>query len=77
MQPYREKAGSASALLGTLQFILAATAATVVGGTNNGTAAPMTVVLGISGTSAFVLYRLLVRGAGRSSIRNKRTSDEN
>jgi DHA1 family bicyclomycin/chloramphenicol resistance-like MFS transporter len=61
MEPYREKAGSASALLGTLQFTLAATAAAVVGAANNGTAMPMAIVLGTSGIAAFLLYRLLVR----------------
>ncbi len=67
MEPYREKAGSASALLGTLQFTLAATAATVVGATNNGTAMPMVLVLGTSGIAAFLLYGLLVRKEPRNA----------
>ena len=55
------KAGSASALIGSLQFTLAATASTVVGAANNGTALPMAASIAFCGVSAFILYRVLVR----------------
>ena len=56
-----EKAGSASALIGSLQFTLAATASTLVGATNNGTALPMSALIAVCGVSAFVLYRALIQ----------------
>jgi MFS transporter, DHA1 family, multidrug resistance protein len=59
LAPQGHRAGSASALLGTMQFTLAATAASVVGAVNNGTAMPMAAVLGACGISAFVLCRSL------------------
>lgn len=52
-----ENAGSASALIGTLQFTLAATAASVVGAANNDTAFPMAAVIAACGLSAFFLFR--------------------
>ncbi len=55
-----EKAGSASALIGSLQFTLAATASTLVGATNNGTALPMSALIAVCGMSAFMLYRIMV-----------------
>jgi len=55
-----EKAGSASALIGSLQFTLAATASTLVGAANNGTARPMSALIALCGVSAFVLYHALV-----------------
>lgn len=60
LAPHGHRAGSASALLGTLQFTLAATAASVVGAVNNGTGMPMAAVLGSCGILAFVFYRSLV-----------------
>jgi len=55
------KAGSASALIGSLQFTLAATASTLVGATNNGTALPMSALIALCGVSAFVLYHMLIQ----------------
>ena len=55
-----EKAGSASALIGSLQFTLAATASSLVGAANNTTALPMAALIAGCGVSAFVLYRALV-----------------
>ena len=43
MAPFPEQAGSASALLGTVQFTIAAGAGAVVGATHDGTALPMAV----------------------------------
>jgi MFS transporter, DHA1 family, multidrug resistance protein len=61
MAPHGDKAGSASALVGTLQFGLAAIAAAAVGALNNGTALPMVLVIAVCGASAFVFYHSLVR----------------
>jgi DHA1 family bicyclomycin/chloramphenicol resistance-like MFS transporter len=60
MAKHGDKAGSASALIGVLQFALAAVAASAVGVLNNGTAMPMAAVIGASGLAAFFFYRGLV-----------------
>jgi DHA1 family bicyclomycin/chloramphenicol resistance-like MFS transporter len=57
MAPHGEVAGSASALLGTMQFVLGATAGALVGAFANGTAIPMAAVLATCGTSAFLINR--------------------
>jgi DHA1 family bicyclomycin/chloramphenicol resistance-like MFS transporter len=61
MAEHGNKAGSASALIGTLQFGMAALAASAVGALNNGTAMPMAAVIALCGTSAIVFYHSLVR----------------
>jgi DHA1 family bicyclomycin/chloramphenicol resistance-like MFS transporter len=61
MAGHGNKAGSASALVGTLQFTIAAIAASMVGVLNNGTAFPMAVVIAGCAGSAFVFYHSLVR----------------
>jgi len=61
MAEHGNKAGSASALVGTLQFTLAAIAASAVGALNNGTALPMAAVIASCGAAAFVFYHSLVR----------------
>jgi MFS transporter, DHA1 family, multidrug resistance protein len=61
MAEHGNKAGSASALIGTLQFTLAAIAASAVGGLNNGTALPMAAGIAACGASAFAFYHSLVR----------------
>ena len=45
MADQRANAGSASALLGSLQFSIAASAATAVGALHNGTAVPMAAII--------------------------------
>ena len=62
MAPFPEKAGSASALLGSVQFAIAAFASAAVGIFHNGTAVPMAAVVGTCGLLAFVSYRLFVPG---------------
>lgn len=62
MAPFPEKAGSASALLGSVQFAIAAVASAAVGIFHNGTAVPMAAVVGTCGLLAFVSYRLFVPG---------------
>jgi len=61
MAPFPEKAGSASALLGSVQFAISAVASAAVGVFHDGTAVPMAAVIGTCGLLAFVSYRLLVR----------------
>lgn len=61
MAPYPEQAGSASALLGTVQFAIAAVAGAAVGWTHDGTALPMALVIAVCGASALTAQRLLVR----------------
>jgi DHA1 family bicyclomycin/chloramphenicol resistance-like MFS transporter len=60
MAAHGNKAGSASALVGTLQFTLAAIAASTVGALNNGSALPMAAVIACCGGAAFGFYHLLV-----------------
>jgi len=50
MAPHGERAGSAAALLGTLQFALAAVAAMSVGAIHDASALPMAGIIAICGT---------------------------
>lgn len=60
MAPHGDRAGSASALVGVLQFAVAAITASAVGAANNGTALPMAAGVGLAGAGAYLLYRSLV-----------------
>lgn len=60
MAPFGDRAGMAAALLGTLQFGIAAISGSVVGYLFNGTAVPMAAVICICAVSARVLLQLLV-----------------
>jgi len=51
MSPFDKTAGSASALLGTIQYTLGATAGAVVGVFHNGTALPMTATMAVCGVA--------------------------
>jgi MFS transporter, DHA1 family, multidrug resistance protein len=61
MAPHGRVAGSASALMGTLQFVLGATAGTLVGALGDGTAVPFAAVIATCGAGAFAVYRTLPR----------------
>jgi DHA1 family bicyclomycin/chloramphenicol resistance-like MFS transporter len=61
MAPHGRIAGSASALLGTAQFVLGAAAGTLVGVLGDGTAVPFAGVIAACGAGAFVVYRTLPR----------------
>jgi MFS transporter, DHA1 family, multidrug resistance protein len=61
MSPHGSVAGSASALLGTLQFVLGAIAGSLVGLFANGTPVPMAAVVAGCGASAFLANRLVAR----------------
>ena len=59
MAPHGTIAGSASALLGTLQFVLGATAGALVSVFGNGTAVPLAAVIAGCGVAAFTMDRAL------------------
>lgn len=63
MAPFDKAAGSASALLGTIQYTLGASAGALVGMFHNGTAVPMTASMAACG----VVGWCAVAGLGRSS----------
>ena len=58
---FRHVAGTASALVGTIQFGLGAVSAAAVGAFYNGTAVPMAAVIALTGLTSLVAHRLLVR----------------
>jgi DHA1 family bicyclomycin/chloramphenicol resistance-like MFS transporter len=60
MAPHGTKAGSASALIGVVQFTLAAASASLIGAVNSGAAVPVATLIGVCGVSAAVLYRSMV-----------------
>jgi DHA1 family bicyclomycin/chloramphenicol resistance-like MFS transporter len=55
MEPYGRNAGSASALLGTIQFALGSTAGVLVGLFHNGTALPMVSVISTGSLAGLVI----------------------
>ena len=59
MAPHGKVAGSASALLGTFQFVLGAIAGSLIGSFSNGTAVPMAAVVAGCATTAFLANRFL------------------
>jgi DHA1 family bicyclomycin/chloramphenicol resistance-like MFS transporter len=61
LQRYPHMAGTASSLIGVLQFGLGALFGAVVGQTFDGTIAPMTTAMGIAGALCLLSHRLLVR----------------
>jgi DHA1 family bicyclomycin/chloramphenicol resistance-like MFS transporter len=65
MAPYGAVAGSASALLGTVQFVFGATAGALVGSLGNGTAIPLAGVVAGCGGLAFLAFRLTGEPASR------------
>ena len=63
MAPHGRVAGSASALLGTLQFLLGAAAGTLVGALGNGTPVPFAAIIACCACGALVASLTLTRGA--------------
>jgi len=61
MSPYGAMAGSASALLGTLQFVLGAASGRLVSAFANGTAVPFAAVIAGCGLCAFVAFLTMPR----------------
>jgi MFS transporter, DHA1 family, multidrug resistance protein len=64
LQRYPHMAGTASSLMGVMQFGLGALFGAVVGQALDGTIAPMTMAMGIAGFLCFVSNRLLVPRGG-------------
>jgi DHA1 family bicyclomycin/chloramphenicol resistance-like MFS transporter len=56
MAPYGRVAGSASALMGTVQFVLGATGGSIVGAFENGTPVPLAAVIACCGVTAFLTH---------------------
>ena len=63
MAPFKTQAGSASALLGTSQYVIGCMAGGVVSLFHNGTAIPMTAIMAINGVIGWVLVRRALRRA--------------
>ena len=61
MAPFGETAGSASALLGTIQFGVGAGAGALVGIFHNGTAIPMTAGIAACAVASYTVWRTLVQ----------------
>ncbi len=61
LQRYPHMAGTASSLMGVMQFGIGAVFGVIVGQTFDGTIAPMTTAMGIAGILCLVSHRLLVR----------------
>lgn len=59
MAPFGDRAGMAAALLGTLQFTIAALVSSAVGYLHDGTALPLAAVIFACGTIAYLLLRTL------------------
>jgi DHA1 family bicyclomycin/chloramphenicol resistance-like MFS transporter len=60
MAPHGARAGSASALIGVIQFAMAAVSASLIGAANTGAAVPVATLIGICGALAAVLYWTMV-----------------
>lgn len=65
MAAHREGGGSASALMGTLQFGLGAIAGAAVGALNDGSALTMTAVMAVCGLGAWACWRFLLAPQAR------------
>jgi DHA1 family bicyclomycin/chloramphenicol resistance-like MFS transporter len=65
LQRYPHMAGTASSLMGVMQFGLGAIFGAIVGQTFDGTIAPMTTAMGIAGLLCFMFHRLMVSRSGR------------
>ena len=63
MAPFTRQAGSASALLGTMQYLIGCAVGALVSVFHDGTARPMTVMMAASGITGWVLMRRALRRA--------------
>lgn len=70
MAPFGDRAGLASALLGTLQFAIGAFSTWVAGQLYDGTAVPMAAVIACCGVAAQILLRSVVRPPGHHAPEN-------
>jgi DHA1 family bicyclomycin/chloramphenicol resistance-like MFS transporter len=69
LTPFPQIAGSASSLLAFCQFVVASTAALVVGLTLDGTTRPMSLAIAAASIGAFASYRMTERRAALASSR--------
>jgi DHA1 family bicyclomycin/chloramphenicol resistance-like MFS transporter len=65
LTPFPDIAGSAASLLSFCQFLVASSAALVVGVAFDGTTRPMALTIGVASVAAFVAFRLADRGLSR------------
>jgi DHA1 family bicyclomycin/chloramphenicol resistance-like MFS transporter len=63
MVPFGDRAGSASALIGTLMFAVAAVVSAMVAFMHDGTALPMAGTIVVSSWMALCAYHLLAKGS--------------
>jgi DHA1 family bicyclomycin/chloramphenicol resistance-like MFS transporter len=63
-----ERAGTASSLIGCLQFLIGTLAGAFMGLIHDGTAKPMAIALTLLTTAGFVLHRWLTRGVAPSAV---------
>ena len=70
MAPHGARAGSASALIGVIQFTLAAGSASLIGAANSGAAIPVATLIAVCSVSAVVLYWAMVHSL-RSQPRSR------
>jgi DHA1 family bicyclomycin/chloramphenicol resistance-like MFS transporter len=68
MAPHGARAGSASAMMGMLQFTLAAMSATLIGAIPSANALPMAAVIGGCSVAASAVYRILVSRRGVQTL---------
>lgn len=68
LAPFQHMAGTAASLLGFVQMGAAAASSSLVGRLYDGTALPMALVIGLAGTAALVVYRLLVEPNSRCDV---------
>jgi MFS transporter, DHA1 family, multidrug resistance protein len=76
MTDHPESAGSASALLGMLQFVIGAAAAPLVGIAGKDTAVPMAVMIALLAVGALVAMGALTRRSARARAQGVRASSE-
>jgi DHA1 family bicyclomycin/chloramphenicol resistance-like MFS transporter len=69
LTPFPQIAGSASSLLSFCQFVVASTAALIVGSTFDGTARPMMLTIAGASIGAFVTCRLAIPRRAAASRR--------
>lgn len=63
MAPQGARAGSASALIGVIQFALAAASASLIGAANSGAAIPMATLIAMCAVSAGIIYWFMVHNS--------------
>lgn len=73
MAPFGDRAGSASAMVGTLMFAVAALVSSAVAFLHDGSAMPMAGTIAVASGLALCTYHLLARGSAMSGAHDKAT----